>query len=338
MKDCTKTIVSVLIACLVFAIMAGQPAFADISLSRPIEGDRPTQVRVRIFVLDLDEINTADQSFVANVYLEARWHDQRLAHEGSDKVSRSLNKVWNPRIQIINQQKVWPTFPEIVEISPTGEVVYRQRVWGSFSQPLKLKNFPFDRQIFTIQLTAASYTPDEVELLPNPDSKSGVARNLSITDWDILNYKAEPVPFKICPGAPDNAGFTLSFEAKRQTGYFIVKVIIPLLLIVAMSWIVFWIDPKESGTQISVAITTMLTLIAYRFAVGTSLPKVSYLTRLDYLILGSTFLVFSSLIEVIITSTYSKSGHHKRAQSIDRVARWMFPSMFALLALQSLVL
>jgi hypothetical protein len=52
-----------------------------------------------------------------------------------------------------------------------------------------------------------------------------------------------------------------------------VKVILPLILIVAMSWIVFWIDPEESGIQISVAITTMLTLIAYRFAVGADLPK-----------------------------------------------------------------
>jgi hypothetical protein len=35
-------------------------------------------------------------------------------------------------------------------------------------------------------------------------------------------------------------------------------------MIVAMSWLVFWIDPKESGSQINVAITTMLTLIAVR--------------------------------------------------------------------------
>jgi len=52
------------------------------------------------------------------------------------------------------------------------------------------------------------------------------------------------------------SGFALSFEARREIGYFIVKVIIPLIFIVAMSWVVFWIDPMESGTQISVAITS----------------------------------------------------------------------------------
>ena len=59
----------------------------------------------------------------------------------------------------------------------------------------------------------------------------------------------------------------MTFEARRYPGYFISKVILPLIFIVAMSWVVFWIDP-ESGTRVSVSVTAMLTLIAYRFAVG----------------------------------------------------------------------
>jgi hypothetical protein len=37
----------------------------------------------------------------------------------------------------------------------------------------------------------------------------------------------------------------------------------------------------------------MLTLIAYRFSIGELVPKVAYLTRLDYFILGSTLMVFT---------------------------------------------
>jgi hypothetical protein len=108
-----------------------------------------------------------------------------------------------------------------------------------------------------------------------------------------------------------------SFEAKRRAGYFIGKVIIPLLLIVAMSWVVFWIDPRESGTQISVAITAMLTLIAYRFSVGTQLPKVEYMTRLDLFILGSSMLVFASLIQVVVTSSFVKTDRFPQARIFD---------------------
>ncbi len=57
----------------------------------------------------------------------------------------------------------------------------------------------------------------------------------------------------------------LFFDATRKPGYYVLKVIFPLILIVIMSWTVFWIAPSESGTQISVAVTSILTLIAYRF-------------------------------------------------------------------------
>ena len=116
--------------------------------------------------------------------------------------------------------------------------------------------------------------------------------------------------------------------------YFVVKIILPLILIVAMSWIVFWIDPKESGIQISVAITTMLTLIADRFAVGAELPKVSYLTRLDFFILSGTILVFASLIEVIVTSTIAQQEKIELARKLDRWSRLLFPAIFSMVAVK----
>jgi hypothetical protein len=36
-----------------------------------------------------------------------------------------------------------------------------------------------------------------------------------------------------------------------------------------MSWSGFWIDPVNANSQISIAVTSMLTLIAYRYAVDT---------------------------------------------------------------------
>ncbi len=65
----------------------------------------------------------------------------------------------------------------------------------------------------------------------------------------------------------------------------------------------------------------MLTLIAYRFAIDANLPKVSYLTRMDYFILLSTILVYASLIEVIITSTFAKNEKLSQARALDRQMR-----------------
>ena len=77
------------------------------------------------------------------------------------------------------------------------------------------------------------------------------------------------------------------FTAQRYTTNYVLKIILPLFMIVAMSWIVFWINPEQAGTQIGVATTSMLTLIAYRFMVGGTMPPVPYLTRMDYFIFGS---------------------------------------------------
>jgi hypothetical protein len=304
--------------------------------TRPAGGDAPTPVYVLIFVMDLDEVRTADQSFVANVFLEYRWQDPRLAHQEVAGRVKPLEDVWNPQLMITNQQRVMKTFPEVVSIKPDGEVTYRQRIWGTFSQPLKLADFPFDKQKFTLQLAAAGSEKNKIDLRSDPEGHMGIAEQLSVTDWKIMGWQARAEPYVPIPGKDTIlSGFSFSINAERKAGYFIVKIILPLILIVAMSWVVFWIDPKESGVQISVAITSMLTLIAYRFAIGSDLPMISYLTRLDFFILSATILVFASLVEVIVTSTLAQNEKLGLARKLDLWSRWLFPALFAGIALKT---
>jgi cadmium resistance protein CadD (predicted permease) len=100
------------------------------------------------------------------------------------------------------------------------------------------------------------------------------------------------------------------------------------VLIVMMSWLVFWIDPTLSSAQISVAVTSMLTLIAYRFAIGADVPKLPYLTLLDAFILLSSILVFLSLIEVMVTTALALNNRVETARMLDRHSRWVFPLVF----------
>lgn len=303
-----------------------------------IDSHNPLRVELSVFVIDIDGIDTVEQNFQANLFFEARWHDHTLAHDGSSPVIRPLAEVWRPNIQVVNQQKVWESFPEMVEISPAGLVSYRQRIWGDFSQKLSLRDFPFDRQTFALQFVAAGYTHEQVELVSDNGRKTGMAADLSESDWQILSWNAEPKAYEPIPGHGSHPGFAFMFEAQRKQSYYIFKVIIPLILIVMMSWVAFWIDPAESGTDISVAVTSMLTLIAYRFAIGTFLPVISYLTRLDLFILGSTLLVFFSLVEVVVTSKLTRTRRKELAYTIDRVSRWVFPVVFSYLLLQTLFL
>ena len=73
-------------------------------------------------------------------------------------------------------------------------------------------------------------------------------------------------PVALAPGF-EYSSYAFEFTASRNVQHYIWKVILPLILIVAMSWTVFWIAATEVGPQLGVATTSMLTLIAYRFAI-----------------------------------------------------------------------
>jgi len=302
------------------------------------DGKNPIKVELSIFIIDIDSINTVEQNFTANLFFEARWHDPELVHPGPHPITKPLSEIWRPNLQVINQQHVWESFPEKVEITPEGLVTYRQRLWGNFSQKMNLKDFPFDRQTFTVHFVAAGYNPGQVELVSDKGRKTGISGSLSESDWEILHWHTEPARYEPIPGHSGPPGYAFTFEAQRKQNYFFFKVIIPLVLIVMMSWVAFWIDPSEFGTDISVAVTSMLTLIAYRFAIGMFLPVVSYLTRLDLFILGATILVFLCLVEVVITSVLVRRHRGELADTVDRYSRWVFPAIFVWLVIQTLYL
>ena len=316
----------------------------EIPRGRPSHNGEPTVVEVGIWVIDIDSIDSMSQSFEANVFILLRWSDPRISRiiKGNQKIS--LHEVWNPNVLVANESgRVRKTFPEIVEIDTDGSVTYRQRYIGTFSQSLRLQDFPFDRHTFAIQLVSQGYKMDEIKFMPSSkhlemgiNDAAGIAKNISLPDWTIVGYRAIESPYEITPSL-HLPGYEFQFTAERDSGHYVWKVILPLVLIVGMSWIVFWIHPSSSGTQISLAVTSMLTLIAYRFAIDLLVPKVAYMTRLDKFILSSTILVFLSLIQANVTGRLYAKDKINIAEKIDLWCRIFFPVTFILTILITLV-
>ena len=109
------------------------------------------------------------------------------------------------------------------------------------------------------------------------------------------------------------------------------KLIVPLMLIVFMSWAVFWIDPKQIGPRISLSLISMLNIIAYNFAMSTFIPRIPYLTLADKYIMGCLIIVFLALVEGITSSALSTKDNDALAKRLDRISRWAFPAGFLLL-------
>lgn len=298
---------------------------------RPIGPDGgPTEVRCVVGVLDVDDISDAHQSFTVNVFTAFRWKDPREAHGEPGSIKKPVGEVWFPNLTFLNRQRLWSSLGSFVEIEPDGEVVYRQQFWGDFSQPMNLHDFPFDQQEFNIQIVyAGSDEEGDLKLVATPEMDSFVTDNYSVADWKIVDFGTHSKALEL-PTGVRVPSFTLSFTAERLSQHYIIKVIAPLLMIILLSWVVFWLSPTEGGSQLGVAVTSFLTVIAYHVALGSKLPEISYLTRLDVFVFGGTIIVFLAMIEVVITTGLAQKGKVNAARWMDRACRVIFPGLLVL--------
>ena len=237
-------------------------------------------------------------------------------------------------MQILNRRDITESFPGQIEVSPDGTLIARQRYFGKFSAPFDLHDFPLDEQRFVIRMVVPGYAPDEVRLVPESTNLAGAARSevFTVSDWDLGEIDARPEAFRVATAGREISGYVLDFDGHRHIGFWAGKALISVAIIVAMSWVVFWLDPKFVAPRLSVTVTSMLTLIAYRFLLGGVLPQLSYLTRMDYFLIGATLLVLLTVIQVVFTTHANDRDHGRRAQRLNAYSRWFFPAAFAGLA------
>jgi len=149
----------------------------------------------------------------------------------------------------------------------------------------------------------------------------------SLASWDVQALNVQVATAQAADGeSVSEARFQLSL--KRKSAFYVYKVIIPLLLMVALSWAVFWVEPGDLATQVQIAVTTVLTIIAFAFAISGSLPRVPYLTYIDAFFLNCYIFVFIAIIELMGVNLSHRSNVAGLAVRIRRHSRWAVPLAF----------
>lgn len=300
--------------------------------SRPDENKGSTKVHVAFYIIDVGDIDNKQQYFTADVVIRLKWSDPRLSDVNGPV---PLNAIWNPNVQIYNLRDANTRLPEIVTILKGGIVQYTQRYYAKLSSHLNFKYFPFDEQILSISLLAFGFTPDEVELV---FENAGSEKKFSISDWRIEPIGAKVSAFKA------NLFQDLSEEiirprmdynlrASRFTLYYWWKILAPLLVIIFLSWAVFWIDPSQVGVILGISGTSILTLIAFLLRLENFLPPVSYLTHLDYFIFTSLVLVFLTYMEALTSTTFTLKGKKDFALKLNMRSRIVYPVIYFIVIL-----
>ena len=335
--------VSMRLACL-FLLAALSPASsaaeagtdeAVMLAERPSMNGEPTEIEVGLYVMDIDEIDDVRQRFSVALSLVGRWQDPRLALPPSERkgLKRFLSpaEVWTPRILFLNDRGLEGHLREGVEVDDLGTVRYQNRLSGELTVNMEFRDFPFDTQILPIDIVSYEYTTDEMRFLPLAKDASRET-DFSIEGWEIDRLKPEASVFITPSAGVELPRLTFAFEARRDSEYYTLTMLVPMALIIFMAWTVFWLQPNIVPPRIAISTASIFSLIALGVSIRLGLPKVSYLTRADLFVLGCTLMVFIALGVAVIGSRWASSDRMAQALKANAISRWVYAILFIVVA------
>ncbi len=321
----------------------------------------PINVKVDMYIDRIFEISADQNIFKAQVNLWLTWQDPRLLdllndlgmHTEQGKKpfylctfnptsSFSNFKLFDPNIDFFNRIDKPPVdnyMADWIDIFSDGTIDKRLKDTAIFhTNEFDFKKFPFDDQELSIELWS-EYPSFFVELIPNEPymseySSSGLGGDmeapLTVDGWRIKNPTYETYSFVENDGSP-YTGFMLYFKIERLTSYYIYKIILPIIFILAISWSVFWVRGSQLEAKVNVTIVCLLSLIAYNFIIDEDLPKLPYLTFMDCFILLSYFYTGVATI-LCVYSFVRKLKSGRNLSVVDRYAQYVGPiSYFSIL-------
>jgi len=160
----------------------------------------------------------------------------------------------------------------------------------TFKTNFDLRNFPFDRQKIKFYLVNRVWPMNEQLTLVSDFTKKELinfSKQNNINGWDIVGNNLSYEPYKGPNDTYYYDGLKIELEIERKHSYYLYKVIIPILLILMVCWSSLWVTPKEIESRLTITIVCLLSLIAYNFVIDKEIPKLEYLTVLDWIILVS---------------------------------------------------
>ena len=331
---------AVLLAALLAAAVAERATTVDAAvpvaplLNPPnVDGERiPVSVAFRI--LNISGIDEVAQHFDVVGYLVAEWKDPRLAFapQAAWEQFRTYraDEVWIPHFDFVNGVMPHSAHDVTVRGFPDGTMRYSERASATLSTVFDLRPFPFDRQTLDVFIHP-SVSEDYLVEFTGASSDAPISAEQrvyrSLAQWTIEGLHAHVDSIEGIGKQPISELHFL-IEIRREFGFYIWKVFIPLLLMVVLSWTVLWIDPSEMSAQATVSVTTILTVIAFAFAISANLPKVPYLTFLDVFFLTCYAFVFITAIEITTVHLVGRRKDDQRVQQARRFSRRLLPLAF----------
>jgi hypothetical protein len=334
------------VAALIF-LVSGPGEVGAIEAGMPNPPASPTVVKVGVFladILDLDEVN---ETFQAEFIVMAEWDDPRLAFDPAAEGTETklfqgqfqFNEVfagWWPQLSIINEIGSGDISAIQIEVRPDGRVRFLEARNVTLETPMKLQPFPFDTQ--TLEARMVAFGNDSREVLLQVDERQlGATEDhamkngqVNIAQWRLLNLDmvATLSDHRYYGEAKPISEILFTITLQRESASIVWKVILPLIILVLLMWAIFWMEVDNLSDRLNVSFIGILTIVAYQFLIEGSMPRISYFTFTDTVLLYSFLVMCLSIFESLGIYSMCKAGRKKEAERVDHVARWAFPIIY----------
>lgn len=297
----------------------------------------PRQVEVDLYILDIAEIDEPGGQFAMHVLLSCTWKDATLAFEGTEPrawreeaAMEQVNANWRPMVEFNRTAAPVEIEHMILRIYPDGRVEFERQMNIRIATALDLRKLPFDTQRLRIELESFQHQADVLELSLPPENLH-MTKEISLTQWQPGRTTTETGPKYSEVYDETYSRATVTIEVTRRYQYYIWQMMVPLGILVAMAFAVFYLPPTDLADRMNVIIASLLTVVALSYSLHTDLPKVPYLTVIDWLfLLAYVFLGLSMVGMVWVRRLHDQN--EAQALRLDRWLRWGYPIAYLLFA------
>jgi len=305
----------------------------------PPPGPRPIRVEIGFYLLNLVSVEERSETFDADLYLNLRWKDPRLAfttpasgddvriYQGDTAAAR-LGEIWWPNIEFVNTST-----PEVTNrslfVHADGTVDYQLGLSSTFRANLDMRSFPFDRQSLNIRIQ--SFEGDRRELVFEPDlAHMGFSADEDYADLSVNGIEAETRSSAITGWGEEFSELLIHVNVTRSPRFYLWTVFFPVSLVLLLSCTIFFVDIQSFQNRVSIGLACFLACIATQFAMSFNLPKISYLTPIDRLFLVA-YACMALGVGVSVVETSLMRGHPEFIRRTDRLASLAIPLLYGML-------
>lgn len=301
-------------------------------LSPPMIDNKAVNVKVGLFLTNLIDVDEVRELFQISGYLFMTWKDPRLAFSTAGAAAeRSYNpdSIWIPRVLMINATTRREKITINIRGDPDGTIHYLEMFQAQLTTSLYLESFPFDTE--SLEVFVVPFLDERDTMMLEYDKQvAGVGSEpfVELAQWKILGVQGAAQRHAIGATGKETSEIEIDVVVQRRYAYYIWKVFLPLLAMVAIAYSAFWIKTSDYYTQISITLTAVLTEIAFLFAISSSLPKVPYLTFIDAFFLMSFGFSCACIVELVAVHQITERNQSDSAARVRVIARILYPVIY----------